>query len=163
MTYKVPELAIMDARGKQLNNEPLLSPLLATFIEPLVGNTSGFIIEIMGGLGIISEALSESGCDVRLMEEQRMFFVYRKQLWPKSKVTEMNMHPSAFKTNKKIFYASIIHGEEFLEFAKSISTIVFNTENFTVTYEHETPVNNTENNTSVTENKTTESGNQQES
>lgn len=165
MIYRVPELAIMNARETLQQNLPLLDPKIAEFIKPLVGSTEGPILDIMSGLGVVAEALSESGCDVRLLEEQRLFFVYRKQLWPNSKVIEMNIHPSVFKTNKKIFYASIIQNDEFLEFAKSVSRFVYNVGNFTVTssFIYEATINNTENNTDLTENKNTEQTTAEES
>ena len=121
---RVPELAMGATRPRVENLElDFVDDDIVKFLDPI---RESKVIEIMGGLGTAAEHLSVNGNTVDLLEELRLFFVYRRQLFPKSKVTEMNLHPQALKASKRHYDYAIIHSTEFLEFAQKIETQVYN-------------------------------------
>lgn len=120
-----PELANSDARNKIINNTPLVDSVVSKNLDTIVNSK---VIEIGGGLGEVSEYLSVMGNNVKLVEETRRFFVYRRNLFPDSKVVEMNVNPFAITTKLQHYDYAIIHSEDHLELAKSLATNVFNVE-----------------------------------
>lgn len=118
MNKRVPELANMHARNLILEGNPLVDDETINLLSFINGSQ---VIEILGGLGEIAEHLSEKGNNVRLVEESRLFFVYRRQLFPYSKVIEMNVSPSAIKVVNPYYDYAIIHSEEYKDLALSMA------------------------------------------
>lgn len=121
---KVAELENIRIRSAIVNGIELFTEDFKQFTEGLTGRR---IIELSGGMGEHAEYLAELGNNVSLVEEQRMCFVYRRQVWPNSKVVEMNIHPSKIKAMDKPFAdLAIIHSDEFNEIARNIARTVYN-------------------------------------
>ena len=118
MNNRVPELANMTARSLILEGKPLVDEATVDLLSFVNGSQ---VIEILGGLGEVSEHLSERGNNVRLLEESRLFFVYRRQIFPYSKVIEMNVSPSAIKVVTPYYDYAIIHSDEQKELALSMA------------------------------------------
>ncbi len=112
-----PELDIMSVRSMINNGENLLSESVIKFLEFIENST---VLEIDGGLGLISEHLSATN-RVRLCDDGRLYFVYRRQIFPKSSVIEMNISPTAISTKNPIVDYVVIHKPEFLDMAKKIA------------------------------------------
>lgn len=113
-----PELDIMDVKAKLSNNIPLLTDAQLTFLSVIPAGSS--ILELNGGLGIVSEHLSVT-CRTKLCEDGRLYFTYRRQVFPKSSVTEMNISPYALSTTIQISDYVIIHSPEFLDIASKLA------------------------------------------
>lgn len=113
-----PELDIADARGKIANGEKLLTDEQKVFLEAIENGAS--VLELSGGLGLVGEHLSERA-NVKLCEDGRLYFTYRRQIFPESKVTEMNISPYALSTNNKLTDYIIIHSPEYIETAKKLA------------------------------------------
>ena len=118
---RVPELAASANRWRENGN--YVDDGIENFLSPITNST---VIEIMGGLGLVAEHLSVRGNNVKLIEELRLFLVYRRQMFPKSKVAEMNMHPNTIKSQSQPYDCAIIHSDEFLALAKNIAKTVYN-------------------------------------
>lgn len=118
MNNRVPELANMTARSLILEGKPLVDD---STIELLSFIKGAQVIELLGGLGEVAEHLSEKGNNVRLVEEGRLFFVYRRQIFPYSKVIEMNVAPSAIKVVTPYYDYAIIHSDDQKELALSMA------------------------------------------
>lgn len=118
MNNRVPELANMHARNLILEGKNLLDDATIDLLSFIKGAQ---VIEILGGLGAVAEHLSEKGNNVRLVEESRLFFVYRRQIFPYSKVIEMNVSPSAIKVVTPYYDYAIIHSEDQKELALSMA------------------------------------------
>jgi 16S rRNA A1518/A1519 N6-dimethyltransferase RsmA/KsgA/DIM1 with predicted DNA glycosylase/AP lyase activity len=142
--WNSPELAMTHERNKIINDIPMISDEIKDLLKPIVGQKG---IEIAGGIGIVAEHLSATGNSVRLVEELSRFFVYRRQLFPNSKVIEMNVGPHLINSNKQHYDFAIIHSDEWLNTAKNIANIVYNVTT-KVTHEKKSneqiPVNNSE-------------------
>lgn len=124
---RVAEIAMMFNRGRaEDTTKELLDDDLIEFLGDIKPGSKG--IEIMGRLGFIAEYLSQKGSTVKLVDEDRMFFVYRGHLFPKSKVVEMNLHPSSIKSTVQHYDFAIIHSDEFVELAKDIAATVYHVE-----------------------------------
>lgn len=78
------------------------------------------VLEI-GGIGIISEYLSLNDNEVRLCEEDSLYFDYRRQVVPNSKVIELNTNPQQLKAIKSYYDYVIIHSLEYEEVALRMS------------------------------------------
>lgn len=155
---RVPEIAIMFNRERgQDNTKELLDEDLIEFLKEIKGQNG---IEIMGRLGFISEYLSRKGNTIRLVDEERMFFVYRGHIFRNSKVIEMNIHPMHISPNKKYYDFAIIHSDEFLDLAKNIAKTVYNVESMKI-YE-EVTIDSNENNGKLPKNKDHEKGNRKD-
>lgn len=118
MNKRVPELANMHARSLILEGKSLVDDAVIELLSFIKGAQ---VIEILGGLGEIAEHLSETGNNVRLVEESRLFFVYRRQIFPYSKVIEMNVSPSAIKVVTPYYDYAIIHSDDQKELALSMA------------------------------------------
>ena len=118
---RVPELAISASRWRE--NGKHVDDDVADFLAPIVNSK---VIEIMGGLGLVAEHLSVKGNTVKLVDEDRLFFVYRRQMFPNSKVSEINNHPSVIQSQSQPYDYAIIYGNEFLPLAKNIAKSVYN-------------------------------------
>lgn len=118
MNKRVPELANMHARSLILEGKSLVDDATIDLLSFIKGAQ---VIEILGGLGEIAEHLSETGNNVRLVEESRLFFVYRRQIFPYSKVIEMNVSPSAIKVVTPYYDYAIIHSDDQKELALSMA------------------------------------------
>lgn len=121
--WNSPELAMTHERNKIINDIPMISDEIKDLLKPIVGQKG---IEIAGGIGIVAEHLSATGNSVRLVEELSRFFVYRRQLFPNSRVIEMNVWPELIKSNKQHYDFAIIHSDEWLNIAKNIANVVYN-------------------------------------
>lgn len=142
--WNSPELAMTHERNKIINDIPMISDEIKDLLKPIVGQKG---IEIAGGIGIVAEHLSATGNSVRLVEELSRFFVYRRQLFPNSRVIEMNVWPELIKSNKQHYDFAIIHSDEWLNIAKNIANTVYNVTT-KETYEKKSngkiPINNSE-------------------
>lgn len=151
---RVPEIAMMYNRGRaEDKSQELLDEDMIEFLKEINGQSG---IELMGRLGFISEYLSKKGNTVRLVDEERMFFVYRGHIFKNSKVIEMNIHPSYISPSVKYYDFAIIHSEEFLDLAKNIAKTVYNVESMKV-YE-EITIDSNEDNGKLPENEGVEEG-----
>lgn len=121
--WNSPELAMTHERNKIINDIPLVSDEVKDLLKTVVGQKG---IEIAGGIGIVAEHLSATGNSVRLVEELSRFFVYRRQLFPNSRVIEMNVWPELIKSNKQHYDFAIIHSDEWFNIAKNIANTVYN-------------------------------------
>ena len=121
--WNCPELAMTHERNKIINDIPLVSDEVKDLLKHVVGQKG---IEIAGGIGVVAEHLSATGNSVRLVEELSRFFVYRRQLFPNSRVIEMNVWPELIKSNKQHYDFAIIHSDEWLNIAKNIANTVYN-------------------------------------
>lgn len=121
--WNSPELAMTHERNKIINDIPMISDEIKDLLKTIVGQKG---IEIAGGIGIVAEHLSATGNSVRLVEELSRFFVYRRQLFPNSKVIEMNVGAHLINSNKQHYDFAIIHSDEWLNTAKNIANIVYN-------------------------------------
>lgn len=121
--WNSPELAMTHERNKIINDIPMISDEVNDLLKGVVGQKG---IEIAGGIGIVAEHLSATGNSVRLVEELSRFFVYRRQLFPNSKVIEMNVWPDLIKSNRQHYDFAIIHSDEWLSVAKNIANTVYN-------------------------------------
>jgi hypothetical protein len=108
----------MAAREKLSNGIPLLSDAEITFLSVIEAGSS--TLELNGGLGIVSEHLSAT-CRTKLCDDGRLYFTYRRQIFPKSSVIEMNISPYALSTSIRISDFVIIHNPEFLEIARKLA------------------------------------------
>lgn len=146
--WNCPELAMTHERNKIINDIPMISDEIKDLLKPIVGQRG---IEIAGGIGIVAEHLSATGNSVRLVEELSRFFVYRRQLFPNSKVIEMNVGPHLINSNKQHYDFAIIHSDEWLNTAKNIANVVYNV---TTKETHgQKSVNNSEGSVNIPENK----------
>lgn len=154
---RVPEIAMMynRARGED-NTKELLDDDMIEFLKDIQGQNG---IELMGRLGFISEYLSRKGNTVRLVDEERMFFVYRGHIFRNSKVVEMNIHPSYISPSVKYYDFAIIHSEEFIDLAKKIAQKVYNVESMKI-YE-EITIDSNEDDGNLSENERDEEGNRE--
>lgn len=146
--WNSPELAMTHERNKIINDIPLVSDEVKDLLKHVVGQKG---IEIAGGIGVVAEHLSATGNSVRLVEELSRFFVYRRQLFPNSRVIEMNVWPDLIKSNKQHYDFAIIHSDEWLNTAKNIANAVYNVTTKEV-HNGKVPVNNPEGSVDITEN-----------
>ena len=150
--WNSPELAMTHERNKIINDIPMISDEIKDLLKPVIGQKG---IEIAGGIGIVAEHLSATGNSVRLVEELSRFFVYRRQLFPNSRVIEMNVWPELIKSNKQHYDFAIIHSDEWFNIAKNIANTVYNVTT-KETYEKKSngkiPVNNPEGSVNIPKN-----------
>lgn len=105
--------------AQKLESGQLVSEELAAILEEIPDNA--FVIEL-GGIGEVSEYLANSkNCDVRLCEETRLYFVFRRNLLPKSSVTEINIDPRLLNYSKPCYDVVIINGPVYLEIARKLA------------------------------------------
>ena len=148
---EVPEIGNMDLRSKIINGLDLVDEETIKFLSSIPSGSK--IIEIEGGMGEISEYLSELGNNVRLVGEHRLFFVYRESVFSKSKVIPMNINPDSIKAVNKVYYDyAIVHSPEYLRLALSIAKYVYNVVSKEVLSEKE-PINHPEDPIVISENK----------
>ena len=149
--WNSPELAMTHERNKIINNIPMISDEVVELLKDVVGQKG---IEIAGGIGVVGEHLSATGNSVRLVEELSRFFVYRRQLFPNSKVIEMNVGPHLINSNKQHYDFAIIHTDQWLNTAKNIANTVYNV---TTKEAHngKNAVNNPEESVGITKNEVT--------
>lgn len=95
-------------------------PLDADVID-ILKTVSGSVLDINGGVGRVSEYLSEKGCDVTLLDPNRLSFSYRRGIVPKSKVKCWNIEADAIKLDKPVFDYVIIRGLGYYDLAKKIA------------------------------------------
>mgnify|MGYP003419771184 FL=1 len=113
-----PELDVMGVKAKLSNGIPLLDDEQIAFLSMIEKGSS--VLELNGGLGICAEHLSAT-CRTKLCEDGRLYFTYRRQIFPKSSVVEMNISPYALSTSIRISDYVIIHNPEFLEIARKLA------------------------------------------
>lgn len=87
----------------------------------ILKTVSGSVLDINGGVGRVSEYLSEKGCDVTLLDPNRLSFSYRRGIVPKSKVKCWNIEADAIKLDKPVFDYVIIRGLGYHDLAKKIA------------------------------------------
>jgi len=78
---------------------------------------------VCGGMGRVAEHLSESGCDVTLLEPTRLCFSYRRNIVPNTKVKGWNIDPSTIKLNKKTYDYVIIRGSAHRDLAIRVAKV----------------------------------------
>lgn len=121
-----PEIAVMKMRA----NSSLIGDDLKEFLSLVRDMT---VIELDGSLGNVSEFLSTTNKSVRLCEEGRLYFVYRRQMWPKSTVVEMNIAPEALNNSRAYYDCVVIHDESKLAIAEKLSKrLIVNVGNLTI-------------------------------
>lgn len=86
----------------------------------LIDSVTGTVLDINGGVGLISEYLSNRGCQVTLVDPERLSFSFRKRLVPDSKVRTMNVDGHDIKLNKPLYDFVIIRNLTHVELAKKI-------------------------------------------
>lgn len=146
---RVPEIAMMYNKERAQDTErELIDDDLIEFLKDINGQNG---VELMGRLGFISEYLSRKGNTVRLVDEDRMFFVYREHIFHNSKVVEMNIHPMHINPSIKYYDFAIIHSDEFLDLAQKIAKRVYHVESMKI-YE-EIAIDSNENIGNLPENK----------
>ena len=98
-------------------------PLEPQYIE-LLKDVSGTVLDICGGIGLVSEHLINNNvCVVTLLEPDPLAFSYRKLIVPLSKVIPWNIDPMYIKMETPLFDYTIIRGSEYYEFAKKITKV----------------------------------------
>lgn len=98
----------------------------------LLGDIKGKLVIELGGIGAVAEYLSANN-DVKLCEETRLYFVYRRHLLPNSTVVEINMDPRLLNYSKPYYDVVIISGPQYLDIARRLSSsIIFDTESLTI-------------------------------
>lgn len=112
-----PELDVMTTKSKIKNGESLLDDSVIDFLSSIKNGTG---LELDGGLGLVSEHLSDR-MKMRLCDDGRLYFTYRRQIFPKSSVMEMNITPNAISDKIAIVDYVIIHSPEWLELAKKLA------------------------------------------
>lgn len=95
-------------------------PLDNDVIE-ILKTVSGTVLDINGGVGRVSEYLSEKGCDVTLLDPNRLSFSYRRGIVPKSKVKCWNIEADSIKLDKPCFDYVIIRGLGYHDLAQKIA------------------------------------------
>lgn len=90
-------------------------------IVEILKTVSGTVLDINGGVGRVSEYLSEKGCDVTLLDPNRLSFSYRRGIVPKSKVKCWNIEADSIKLDKPCFDYVIIRGLGYHDLAKKIA------------------------------------------
>jgi hypothetical protein len=70
------------------------------------------VLEI-GGIGILAEYLSTRGNEVRLCEDDSLYFDYREHVVPTSTVVRLNTSPHNLKSAKPYYDYVIIHSDEY--------------------------------------------------
>jgi hypothetical protein len=153
---RVPEVAMAynRSRGEDKTKE-LIDDDLIEFLKDIKGANG---IELMGRLGFISEYLSQKGNTVRLVDEERMFFVYRGHIFRKSNVIEMNIHPNSINPSIKYYDFAIVHSDEFLDLANKIADTVYHIERMEVYRDGKIVINNNENKGKLPEDEDHEKG-----
>lgn len=90
-------------------------------VVDILKTVSGTVLDINGGVGRVSEYLSEKGCDVTLLDPNRLSFSYRRGIVPKSKVKCWNIEADSIKLDKPCFDYVIIRGLGYYDLAKKIA------------------------------------------
>ena len=84
------------------------------------------VLEI-GGIGIFAEILSQSN-DVALINDERLYTTYRKNILPNSAVECINVDPARLIINKPQYDYVIVNVKQYVELANSLAkTGVYNT------------------------------------
>jgi len=105
--------------AQKLESGQLINEELAAILKDIPDNS--FVIEL-GGIGEVAEYLATSkDCDVRLCEETRLYFVFRRSLLPNSSVTEINIDPRLLNYSKPCYDVVIINGPAYLEVARRLA------------------------------------------
>lgn len=90
-------------------------------VVEILKTVSGTVLDINGGVGRVSEYLSEKGCEVTLLDPNRLSFSYRRGIVPKSKVKCWNIEADSIKLDKPCFDYVIIRGLGYYDLAKKIA------------------------------------------
>jgi hypothetical protein len=159
-----PELDIMVAKSKIEKGEPLLDESIINFLSFLKEGTG---LELDGGLGLVSEHLS-GRLKMRLCDDGRLYFTFRRQIFPKSSVMEMNITPNALSDKSPIVDYVIIHSPQWLDLAKKLAKkMVVTTYDLSGVnvgkYDEQIDINNTEVSREVTENRGNKKSNKKHS
>ena len=106
--------------------------------------SGSFAIEL-GGIGAAAEYLAvNKQCSVRLCEETRLYFVFRRSLLPNSSVTEINMDPKLLNYSKPCYDVVIINGPVYLEVARRLAkSLIINIGDFSLERINSAPDNTT--------------------
>lgn len=106
--------------------------------------SGSFVIEL-GGIGAAAEYLATTKqCNVRLCEETRLYFVFRRNLLPKSTVVEINMDPKLLNYSKPYYDVVIISSPVYLETARKLAkTLIINTSDLSLERVNSAPDNTT--------------------
>ena len=88
--------------------------------EDLIKNIRKSRILEIGGMGIVAEYLARNGNEVRLCEEDSLFFDYRSHVVPTSTVIRLNTNPHNLKSSKPYYDYVVIHSPEYEDIAKKM-------------------------------------------
>lgn len=105
-------------KTKLAGNVPLEENIVKVLDNVVAGAT---VLDINGGVGRVSEYLSNKGCVVTLVDPNRLSFSYRRGIVPKSTVKCWNIEASSIKLDKPVFDYVIVRGTEYYELAKTIA------------------------------------------
>lgn len=120
----------------------LVSEDVANLLDQV--ESGSFVIEL-GGIGAAAEYLAiAKQCSVRLCEETRLYFVFRRSLLPTSSVTEINMDPKLLNYSKPYYDVVIISSPVYLETARKLAkTLIINTSDLSLERINSAPDNTT--------------------
>jgi ubiquinone/menaquinone biosynthesis C-methylase UbiE len=105
-------------KTKLAGNVPLEDNIVNVLDNVVAGAT---VLDINGGVGRISEYLSNKGCVVTLVDPNRLSFSYRRGIVPNSTVKCWNIEASSIKLDKPVFDYVVVRGTEYYELAKKIA------------------------------------------
>lgn len=109
------------AKSEFLNRIYVNKKLISDTLENLLKNIKGKKVLEIEGIGIIAEYISRNGNEVRLCEDDSIYFDYRAQVVPTSTVVRLNTNPHNLKSKKPYYDYVIIHSTEFEGVAKLMS------------------------------------------
>lgn len=105
---------------------------LKSIIDNIVGR--GTVLEINGGVGIVSEYMSSKGFNVTLQDSNRLSFSYRKNVVPNSSVRQWSIDLTHIKLNGPSF-DYVVCSKYDVGFASKIAKVaVINKTEKTITY-----------------------------
>lgn len=90
-------------------------------VQDILSTVSGTVLDIHGGVGRVSEYLSDRGCEVTLVDPNRLSFSYRRGIVPNSRVKCWNIEADTIKLNRPIYDYVIIRGLGYYDLAKTIA------------------------------------------
>lgn len=112
-----PEIAKSEFLNRlHVKKNLVINPELENHLKDI---TKSRILEI-GGIGMLAEYLARKGNEVRLCEEDSLFFDYRSHVVPTSTVIRLNTNPQNLKSSKPYYDYVIIHSPEYEDVAKKM-------------------------------------------
>lgn len=84
-------------------------------------NATETVLDLEGGVGLVSEHLANLSCKVTLQEVNRLAFSFRRNIVPNSKVTPWNIDASSIKLDKPSYDHVILRNAGNLGLAKKLA------------------------------------------